>query len=318
MGNKPKRLLIAGICPPPIGGVSVHVQRLFFLSRIAFPEIEIRLFQKFPDIGLLFNCHLVHVHFGHPVKRFFLVSLCKLFRCKVIVTLHGDYSRTKGLALLLTMATARLSDQWITLNESTFNFFSQKVSNVSLESSFLKPIKGELASLSLTDREFLSKAKALFQLIVSVPTYRLDFFEGREIYGVFDVLQQACQLKDILFVVSDPSGTYRNQALSSALKVPNNVRLISYSHSLIEVLEYCDVLLRNTSTDGDSVSVKEALFLGKIVLATKVVSRPEGVILYSGSDWVEILIQLKRAKSPMNNEPVAEFRYQEIYSQFLY
>ena len=46
----------------------------------------------------------------------------------------------------------------------------------------------------------------------------------------------------------------------------------------------CDVLLRTTLYDGDSVSVREALYIGTPVIATDNGMRPEGVHLIPASD----------------------------------
>jgi hypothetical protein len=41
-----------------------------------------------------------------------------------------------------------------------------------------------------------------------------------------------------------------------------------------------DIVVRATTTDGDSLSVREALALGKAVVASNVTGRPPGVSLY--------------------------------------
>ncbi len=46
----------------------------------------------------------------------------------------------------------------------------------------------------------------------------------------------------------------------------------------------CDVVLRTTLYDGDSVSVREALYIGTPVIATDNGMRPEGVHLIPPSD----------------------------------
>ncbi len=46
----------------------------------------------------------------------------------------------------------------------------------------------------------------------------------------------------------------------------------------------CDLLLRTTLYDGDSVSVREALYIGTPVIATDNGMRPEGVHLIPASD----------------------------------
>jgi glycosyltransferase involved in cell wall biosynthesis len=51
----------------------------------------------------------------------------------------------------------------------------------------------------------------------------------------------------------------------------------------------CDLLLRTTLYDGDSVSVREALYIGTLVIATDNGMRPEGVHLIPSSDPQRLL-----------------------------
>jgi len=52
----------------------------------------------------------------------------------------------------------------------------------------------------------------------------------------------------------------------------------------LALLAACDVFVRPTIADGDSVSVREALALGRAVVATSVGHRPEGVLLVPPGD----------------------------------
>jgi glycosyltransferase involved in cell wall biosynthesis len=85
----------------------------------------------------------------------------------------------------------------------------------------------------------------------------------------------------------------------------------------------CDALLRTTLYDGDSVSVREALYLGTPVIATENGMRPQGVVLIPPSDrarlraavW-EQLARGRRRRAPSgdgheNVRLVAEF-YREL------
>jgi glycosyltransferase involved in cell wall biosynthesis len=83
-----------------------------------------------------------------------------------------------------------------------------------------------------------------------------------------------------------------------------NVIFISYPHSYYELLKKVDVMIRATSTDGDSISVKEALYLGKKVICSNVVSRPKETILYNYNDkedLVTIINNIHKRTNPMLN-----------------
>jgi glycosyltransferase involved in cell wall biosynthesis len=57
----------------------------------------------------------------------------------------------------------------------------------------------------------------------------------------------------------------------------------------------CDVFLRPTLEDGDSISVREALSLGVPVVASRVGTRPVGVILFHPGDVEDMLAKVELA-----------------------
>jgi len=54
--------------------------------------------------------------------------------------------------------------------------------------------------------------------------------------------------------------------------------------SFIKLIIHTDIVLRPTNTDGDALTVREGLFLGKPVIASDVVIRPEGTKLFKTRD----------------------------------
>jgi len=50
------------------------------------------------------------------------------------------------------------------------------------------------------------------------------------------------------------------------------------------VLKLCDLFVRPSSTDGDAVSVREALWLGIPTIASDAVPRPAGVVVFQNRD----------------------------------
>jgi glycosyltransferase involved in cell wall biosynthesis len=72
----------------------------------------------------------------------------------------------------------------------------------------------------------------------------------------------------------------------------------------LALISACDVFLRPTLEDGDSISVREALSLGVPVVASRVGTRPAGAILFHPGDVEEMLAKIelamaaKRGKQP--------------------
>jgi glycosyltransferase involved in cell wall biosynthesis len=72
----------------------------------------------------------------------------------------------------------------------------------------------------------------------------------------------------------------------------------------LALMSVCDVFLRATLEDGDSISVREALALGVPVVASRVGTRPAGAILFDPGDLegmlaaIELALALKRGSQP--------------------
>jgi glycosyltransferase involved in cell wall biosynthesis len=87
----------------------------------------------------------------------------------------------------------------------------------------------------------------------------------------------------------------------------------------LALMSACDVFLRPTLADGDSISVREALSLGIPVVASRVGARPAGAILFRPGDVEEMLAAVELALvAKRNNPPRAAGsmdRLMEIYRQ---
>ncbi|BDG08189.1 glycosyltransferase family 4 protein [Anaeromyxobacter paludicola] len=71
----------------------------------------------------------------------------------------------------------------------------------------------------------------------------------------------------------------------------------------------CDVFVRPSRTDGDSVSVREALALGRVVVASDVGHRPPGCLLFPSGDVAALAALLAEAgRSPAPRAGVAPLR----------
>ena len=89
-------------------------------------------------------------------------------------------------------------------------------------------------------------------------------------------------------IISNPSNDYLNYIRINNIKIPKNVLVLTEDHNFINVIKITDVFLRATTTDGDSISINEALYLNKTVIASDCVSRPHDVILYKNKDFFDL------------------------------
>ena len=63
----------------------------------------------------------------------------------------------------------------------------------------------------------------------------------------------------------------------------------------LALMSVCDLFLRPTLEDGDSISVREALSLGIPVVASRAGARPAGTILFDSGDVEEMLTKIELA-----------------------
>ncbi|GAA0881352.1 hypothetical protein GCM10009119_43220 [Algoriphagus jejuensis] len=291
--NKEK-VLILGKTPLPIGGVTVHVDRLLFhlkQNNILFDFVELIPSNFFSILKFFFAAKSVHLHTSNVYIRFIFSFLCKCFSKRFDYTLHGDLNRYKSkFKNYLDFLTIKFSYRPILLNSKSYFKALSINSNAELISSFLPPnLDNEVLDYQIFST--IVDLKARFFRVFCTNAFNLAYDKDSvEIYGIFDLIDSFVVLPDFLLVVSDPSGAYSRYINENNIAIGNNVYFISVPHSFYRVIELSDVCIRNTSTDGDSLSVKESLYLNKFTFCTDVVSRPVGCILYSRGSFLELVI----------------------------
>lgn len=269
--------LIIGPLPPPIGGVAVHVQRLiselnkqnYNFSFINSKELKFSILFR-----SLFIHKTIHLHSSNVYFQFFVSIFSFLFRKKLIITFHRDIFRYEHFHRILFLLNIILCDTPIVLNEKSYAFSLKFNSNTKYISSFIPPDLETEMSLNKVPNFFNSRFEKYFC------TNAFDFVfdsKGQEIYQITTLVDIFKNFPSYLLVISDPSGSYTNAIAKSLPQIPDNIIFIPYPHSFFQILKQSDCLIRFTTTDGDSLSVREALYLNKFVIATNVVNRPIGV-----------------------------------------
>lgn len=277
------KLLIIGKIPPPIGGVTIHVQRLLDVLDINKIDYNFIILNSLALVKLPFiikQYNIIHLHSSHIYVQLFISYISKIYKIKSIITFHGDLNRYNSKEKKIVKKIIKLIDFPIVLNENSYTIAKELNSNTKLMSSFIPPIKDRKLDDIITEnlKKFKTNYKKIFCTSATGITYDVN---NDEIYGVFELIEFFKKHKNIGLVISDSSAQYVNYFNSNNIKLPSNIYFISSPHSMYQVLMYVDGFIRNTSTDGDSIAVKESLYLNKDTFATNVVSRPKGVILYN-------------------------------------
>lgn len=298
------KILILGTIPATagIGGVTIHVQRL--LERldekgIIYTLCDYKVQPLRKQIRLMMQHRIIHLHVSHPVLRFLYALIAKLTGKKLIFTIHGNLGRFNWLGNLLDKLNVKLSDVPIAINRQSYEKALKWNKQAQLISAFIPPqTDGEVPEWAIKKIENLRKqGHRIFSTNASVCSFTPT---GEEIYGV-EFLIEFFRQRDEVLVISDPSGQYAKKHEGE------DVFIITGPHSTYAIYKHVDGTIRNTATDGDSLSVRESLYLGLQTLATDRVDRPEGCILfhYNDADSLEKALNNKKTATKVTpDDPV--------------
>ena len=291
---KKRKLLLIGKIPPPIGGVTIHVNRLleklemFYSGKFCYKNLSKLNIILAPYYLLKFP--VFHLHSSNVYIRFYFAFLSKFLFSKCIITIHGDVGRYKNkYKNRLDENTLKLAEYPILLNSKSYNQSIILNDKSKLFSSFIPP-NMETEDLNYEIKNKIIEFKTKYNQVFCTNAYNLSRDKyNQEIYGIFEIIAFFKINPAIGLVFSDPSGAYKEEFNRISFNLPSNILHINQQHSFFEVLKLSNFSIRNTSTDGDSISVKESLYLNKITFCTNIVSRPNGVILYERGQFHQML-----------------------------
>jgi len=279
--KKTDTILIIGKSPPPIGGVTIHVSRLCqHLKRVGhgFKYYDLKNGATVKLAKLILMTNNAHLHSSNTILKLIFVIFCKIAQTKSIITLHADLNRFGSVKVAIEKVIIIIATVPLVLNHDTYIQASRLNKNAKMVTAFFPPLQVlALDSKIKVDLENILKQKKI--LCTNAFDVTFDNY-GKEIYGLSELLI-ACEVQsEYVLVISDPSGNYQRFIRRKSPALLHNAYWISTPHSFYEVLKLSTAFVRNTTTDGDSLSVREALFLGKLTFATDVVCRPDGIVLY--------------------------------------
>lgn len=289
MRNRPLKILIIGVLPPPIGGVTVHVERLY--KRLLSDHYEVDLinyrilknaftylFKLFRQL-LFHHYDIVHIHlsacgkFKYVSPFLFLLS----FNSSIILTIHSGSFRLNPILSTYYKFIFKRVRAIIAVNKEICEILNSLniPGFVSCIPAFIPP------SIEFTNR--LNKTNNCNKIVITsgylTPLYN------------YEVLLQAIKkLKrnDIFFTFAfynDININYKHK-IENQINDLNNINVF-FNLTPDEfniILSESDAYIRTTITDGDSIALREAIEYNKIVLATNVVKRPEGCYLFGKND----------------------------------
>jgi len=301
--DEQKKILFNGPLPPPAGGISIHIKRLADILeekyKITFIDesashksklFNIRSFNALQYWKMITAADLVFVHSGNRLFKTIHILHAKLFRKKLIITLHGYGKERKKTIKRLDSWLYNLSDKIILVNEHISQKLYLNREKTIVKHAFIPPLLNLEPPLPQKLVIQIENDRKAGKCILCGNASRLDRFQGNDLYGLDMILELMKHLTTnqipavFYFNVStlESGKVYFEDALAWIIKnnLQEAIKLTNEPISFVKLIEQSDIMIRPTITDGDSLSIREALVLNKPVITSDVVDRPTGCNLF--------------------------------------
>ena len=253
---------------------------------------------------------LIHSHLS--LKTIFCMWLIhKLQKKPLVITIHNEMIEKEfnGLNLVDRYCISSLfrdkSVQIICVNNKAKQLLEERfvsiANNIKVIPAYIKPV--ELGKAL----DYLSYS--LVHFIETHPRYIVYYAEsfvynnGSEIYGTracvdaFITVHTVYPDLSLVFCMPNVNDEVKLKQLKEIIADNHLEQFVYWQTSAISemwpLLKTAAVYLRTTSTDGDSVLLREALGMGVPCLASDVVKRPEGCETYKFGNSVDLASHLK-------------------------
>ncbi|KAB0489594.1 glycosyltransferase [Pseudomonas psychrophila] len=338
------RVLICGPYPDPIGGISIHIQRLAtLLNRAAIGTsfcdesankkeniFNIRSLNFIAYASLIFKSDIVHIHSSIGIFRLMHLLFAFVMRKKTIVTLHSWRNGVIS-SYIWSLLFNLLCSKIILVNHAISKRLKVNIAKQVLYPAFIPPLD-VLGDLPIELSAFIASAKLQHKKIASSNAFRIVEHNRQDLYGL-DLCIDAFSKKEIsesavlVFSISDPSTNLKKiecyLKIIAERKLEDVIYLQLGSINFYALLQSSDISIRATNTDGDALSIRESLFLNKPCIASDCTNRPEGTQLFKNrslDSLSESILNALRAPLPARSNSGAlqeiENFYLKLYTDF--
>lgn len=312
-----KKLAIIGGYPPPYGGVSTHVMRLcahlentglnwaiyntVSATADGYRVLSVQRFRRFWMLWYTFfgketSVYLVSARTLNWLSGAFMQKCrgksvaIRLQNAKIIEDLRkGGFRKW-----LIGFALKRVASVVCVNRElaSALQSIGVTPQNIRLFYGFLPPSSAERETKHVPP-EVWDFCQTKSPLIAA--NGKVAFWKGEDLYGLDHLVCLAERLKpdfpNLGIVVCFWDHLPEDQPIldqiiadAEAKGVERNIFFNTKKGFFVPVIEKADLFVRPTNTDGDANSIREAHYFGVPVVASDVVERPEGTIVFKTRD----------------------------------
>lgn len=302
------RHFLVATLPPPVGGVTVFVERRLANLRAGGTRVSVRDWKKMGWVRRLAWLMEILGRPGRPVFELhgyetwpMLALLVRPWPCRIVYHLHS----ARNLYVLsswragIARAVLLRADQAVLV--------TKEVESAFVDAGWTLPTSRTIGSpwfepdLALEATWFLEYPDAVRRFIHSrrplmVMQGSEGWHQGVDLYGfdlAVDLLVNAYRVHPTVGLLvgrpSPGSTAFQEHVKRCTARLEeagclDALCVLDSNRRLGPAILRADLLLRPTADDGDSISIRDALFMGVPVVASDAAPRPSGVTLFRSRD----------------------------------
>jgi len=342
--SKNINVLLIGSYPPPYGGISVHIERLYHHLLKKGNKCQIlhtgsnrtllnnnkdifKIFEIFKLIKIKKTNPIVHIHVSalHNLLKIFLLS--SFFnKQRKIITIHSgtfikNLKKQSNLRYVLLKKVFKNFHYLIAVNAEQKKLLIDRLkineTKIVVIPAFIYPT----ASLKEFSKKDITLIKQTNKIKIVMSGYLLEFY-GYEL--VLDYLENNEKYMGFFIFYGTNNEEYKKRIINRITNMKNIYYYCDLKPAGFNwLLKNSDIYVRNTDRDGDSVAIREAFYWGLSVCATNAVERPKGTKLFIFNNKSDFRIAIQDVINQPNNGKIDhEMNYAnniyELYKSLTY
>lgn len=321
------KVVTFGIVPPPYGGVSIHIARLKeFLTGHSVENIiwdiskrdgksrSEKIFRWLRQIKLFLQKDIIyHLHFMS--LKYLALSYFYGKIHKIVFSFHNERFIEELNRQNLLLRSIRIfflnSFDCVIVDNNNCEILARSIikdhSKIKVIPEFIPP--GLVPKL---DSELILDLRKKHKFIISSNAFEISFHKQVDLYGIdllIEMMNDLCNKNNVdaalIFLLPNIKDyEYYNTVNERIIRYRLQEKFVFITKPLKEsssLWKISDLVVRATNTDGNSLTIHEALSLGIPVVASDCVERPTGVQLFTNRSAVDLTSKVCEVLQNLDN-----------------
>lgn len=275
----------------------------FFINESPLIINDVKIFNLrskniFKYIKTIYASNIIHIHTGVWWLRCLHILISRSLNKKIFVTVHSLSNIQSKKRIFITNLFLKLVNKTIVVSDEISQVIKAK--DKVIIPAFIPPNVAEEQKLPREVLSILENNKDR-KIIVS-NAFDLILHKGSDLYGLDLLIEVAKAIKrkkrnyKIIFILG--SLTKNINVYESYVRIIERegledcISIVVKSVSFVSLILKSDIVIRATNTDGDALTIREAIYLNKAVIASDIVVRPKGTVLFMNRNSNDLFMKI--------------------------